>query len=226
MKRLIKIYSNIFIRYSKIFSRKNLYKFLKDAVKEYCKRESLSILNIGAGGEISKILKKQGLKFKEIDIDPEKKPDYILDIENIYIIKNNSIDIIFCLDVLEHVKNPFNAIEEIKRILKKGGLFIGSTPFMIPIHEEPYDFYRFTKYGIINLFKNFRCLELKERNNYAETIYVLFVRLYNVGNILQRIIAVLLTPLFIILLPLFFILRFVITNKQATTGYFYIFKNE
>lgn len=227
MKKIFKnIYTNVFIKYSKFFSRKNLYNFMDFAVEKYCKKKELNILNVGAGGEISEFLKNKGLKFKEIDIDPKRKPDYVMSIENMKQIESESVDIIFCMEVLEHVENPFNAVKEIKRVLKKNGIFIGSTPFIFPIHDEPYDYFRYTKYGIRNLFKEFKCLHLNERNSYIQTIYVLFLRLLNVGNIYQRIVAILLFPIIILLLPVFIILSYLVTNYHITTGYVYIFKNK
>lgn len=44
-------------------------------------------------------------------------------------------------------------ISECFRVLKSNGYIILSTNLMWPVHEEPYDFYRFTKYGLIDLFE-------------------------------------------------------------------------
>lgn len=218
------IYSNIFVRYSKLFSRKNLYAFMGKSINNYLIGKNLNILVIGAGGETSNYLLKKNIKFKEIDIDKKRKPDYVMSVERMDKIKSNSVDVIFCMEVLEHVQNPFNGVNEIRRVLKKDGIFIGSTPFIFPIHDKPYDFYRYTKYGILNLFKDFKKLELAERNGYFETIYVLILRLFNMGNNWQKIVAVLLFPIFVLILPLIFILNLIVSNEEITTGYFYVFK--
>lgn len=128
------------------------------------------------------------------------------------------------MEVLEHVKNPFNAIKEIQRVLKPGGIIIGSTPFVFPIHDEPHDFYRYTKYGLRNLFKDFECIELIERNSYIESIYVILLRLLNIGNKKQKMVGILLSPVYFILLPFMALVSLLVTNKQSTTGYFFIFK--
>lgn len=213
----------ILIKFSKLHSRKNLYRFMTSAIKEYCNRDQ-KIVNIGAGGEIKKILSCYNLNFKEIDIDEKRKPDFVCSVENMPIFKNNSIDIFFCIEVMEHVKNPFNAIKEISRVLKPNGIIIGSTPFIFPIHDEPYDFYRYTKYGLRNLFENFDQIKLVERNSYIESAYVILLRLLNIGNKKQRLISVLLCPFYFLLLPFVILTSFLVTNKQSTTGYFFIFK--
>jgi len=62
--------------------------------------------------------------------------------------KSESFDTILCTEVLEHIENPFNALQEIYRVLKKNGTLILTVPFMVPLHEQPYDFYRFTPFSI------------------------------------------------------------------------------
>lgn len=182
------------------------------------------VISIGSGGKIKKVLNDHQVEFKEIDIDENRKPDFVCDIENMHIFENNSVDIFFCMEVLEHVPNPFNAIKEIQRVLKPGGILIGSTPFVFPIHDEPYDFFRYTKYGLRNLFKTFEEIQLEERNSYIESIYVIFLRLLNVGKIRQRIIGILFFPIYVLLLPLVFLFSLLVDNHQSTTGYFFIFK--
>lgn len=221
-KLLERIYSSIFIRYSKLYSRKGFDKFLKKTIEDYVTKGS-KIINIGTNKETINLFKKEGFDTKDIDINPEKKPDYVLDINNMHIFEDNSIDVIICLEVFEHLKNPFKARDEIKRVLKKGGLLIGSSPFIFPLHDEPEDYFRFTKYGIINLFKAMKCLELKEKNYYVESIYVLFLRLLNISSNKLKIQGLLFFPFLLLSLPLFILIN-LIKNDKATTGYFYVFK--
>jgi SAM-dependent methyltransferase len=65
---------------------------------------------------------------------------------------NDSIDTILCTVVLEHLEKPQDAVIEMFRILKPEGYVILSTPLYWHLHEEPRDFYRYTKYGIDHLF--------------------------------------------------------------------------
>lgn len=66
---------------------------------------------------------------------------------------DNSFDTVLCTQVLEHVYDHKKAFREIARVLRQGGCFVGSLPMAWPHHEEPYDFFRFTKYGIGELIK-------------------------------------------------------------------------
>lgn len=59
-----------------------------------------------------------------------------------------AIDTVYILDVLEHIKQPTRAMQEIYRVLKKSGTAVLRVPFIYPIHDAPMDFTRFTVYGI------------------------------------------------------------------------------
>lgn len=51
-------------------------------------------------------------------------------------------------EVLEHVAKPREAILEAARVLEPGGLLILTMPFMYPMHDEPFDFQRYTSHGL------------------------------------------------------------------------------
>ncbi len=84
--------------------------------------------------------------YKVMDPVPDYKPDIVGDIHNIPL-KDESIDAIFCIAVLEHVKNPILAMKEMYRILKPGGKILIYVPFLYYYHaHEGYyaDYWRFT----------------------------------------------------------------------------------
>jgi SAM-dependent methyltransferase len=62
-----------------------------------------------------------------------------------------SFDTVLCSEVLEHVPEPGRLFEEAARMLKPGGMLILSTPQVWGLHEEPFDYYRFTRYGLSHL---------------------------------------------------------------------------
>ena len=74
---------------------------------------------------------------------------------------DGSFDTVFSTQVLEHVDDHQRAFAEINRVLKPGGYFIFSVPFTWELHEEPYDFFRFTKYGIRFLMSKFGFSEIE-----------------------------------------------------------------
>jgi SAM-dependent methyltransferase len=93
---------------------------------------------------------------------------YIGDIQNMSMISDNFYDTAICIEVLEHIPDPFKAIKEIFRILKPGGRFIVSVPFIARLHDEPHDYYRFTSYGLMHLLKygNFDIVTINKRGGF------------------------------------------------------------
>jgi len=59
-----------------------------------------------------------------------------------------SMDGVVCLEVLEHVPDPARVIREIARVLKPGASAWLSMPFLYPVHDAPFDFQRYTEYGL------------------------------------------------------------------------------
>ena len=68
--------------------------------------------------------------------------------------KDQSFDSIICTAVLEHLEEPLIALKESCRVLKSDGYAIYTVPFFWHLHEEPRDFYRYTKYGLNYLFES------------------------------------------------------------------------
>ncbi len=83
------------------------------------------------------------------------------------------VDNIICWAVLEHCKEPGAVIEQFSKILKKGGNLFICVPFIHPLHQEPDDYFRFTKYGIKHLLEknNFKVNSLVPRGG----VFQLFI---------------------------------------------------
>jgi len=56
--------------------------------------------------------------------------------------------LILCTEVLEHVADWFAAFDNFKKLLRPGGCVVITSPFLWPLHEEPYDFWRATPHAI------------------------------------------------------------------------------
>ncbi len=74
-------------------------------------------------------------------------PDFYGDAGEIPVF-DESFDVILILDVLEHLPNLEKALSEIWRVLKINGRVIMQLPFLYPIHDEPKDYMRLTRYGL------------------------------------------------------------------------------
>ena len=79
--------------------------------------------------------------------------DVVLDLHNLDL-SAKSVGTVICMEVFEHVREPWVAINEISRVIKDNGLLILSAPMNSRIHGSPYDYWRFTPQGFEVLFKN------------------------------------------------------------------------
>jgi SAM-dependent methyltransferase len=151
----------------KKITRKNLEKFLASYATQR------RILDVGSGGS------HYGKFFPNrltVDIDPARHPEIVADASELPF-ENEEFETVLCTEMLEHVRNPFKVEEELRRVTKKGGVLILSTRFVFPLHDTPHDYWRYTKYGLRELFKNWEILELKDES----------ASLSAVGALLQRV---------------------------------------
>jgi len=83
--------------------------------------------------------------------------------------QNNSFDSLFCSEVLEHIFNPDDILQELNRVLKPGAKAIITVPFSWNEHETPYDYARYSSYGIKHLLEKngFTILEHIKSGNFA-----------------------------------------------------------
>jgi SAM-dependent methyltransferase len=90
---------------------------------------------------------------------------------------SESFDSAVCTAVLEHLEEPEKAVRECFRVLKPGGVALYSVPFIWHLHEEPRDFYRFSKYGLSYLFDKagFEIVEIKALSGFWVTFGQLLV---------------------------------------------------
>jgi len=75
------------------------------------------------------------------------------DLEHIPL-RNDSIDCILCMVVLEHTRDPRRVLLEFARVLKTGGSLVTVVPFLWEEHQIPHDYFRFTRYGVRSLFES------------------------------------------------------------------------
>jgi SAM-dependent methyltransferase len=78
---------------------------------------------------------------------------YACDLTNIPVLSNR-YDLVLLTQVLEHVPEPRTILAELHRVLKPGGELWLTLPLFFAEHEIPYDFYRYTQYGIRHLLQS------------------------------------------------------------------------
>lgn len=107
------------------------------------------LFDIGCGNKpFAQYLKPFIKEYKGCDIiqSSERCVDVICEANNIPE-PSASYDTVISTQTIEHVEDHQGLVDEAFRILKPEGYFILSGPMYWPLHEEPYDFFRFTKYG-------------------------------------------------------------------------------
>lgn len=92
-------------------------------------------------------------------------------------VADGSFDTVLCTAVLEHLEEPAAAIAEARRVLRDGGNAIYIVPMIWHLHEEPRDFFRYTRYGLDHLFtaNGFVVQEIRPLGGFWITCGQLFV---------------------------------------------------
>ncbi len=78
------------------------------------------------------------------------RPDYFYDGTHLPF-DDGSFDTVLSIQVLEHTPRPRQLISEMARVLKQDGVLILAAPFSFRLHEEPYDFFRYSPHGLREL---------------------------------------------------------------------------
>lgn len=133
------------------------------------------VLNVGAGkagGNYLDFFPNQ----VSVDVDKNRQPDVIGDIRSLPF-DEGSFDTIICTEVLEHVPEPEKAVNELYRVLSKNGKLVLTTRFVYPLHDAPHDYYRYTKYSLRRLFKDWTDVSITPESKSFSTIAILLQRI-------------------------------------------------
>jgi len=148
IKRYKKIYAFLIKTISPVYLDNTEEKF----IEKYISSDKIA-LNIGSGySDLSK-------NITNVDIFAYDSVNVVCDITNLPF-KDNSIDVVLNIAVLEHVQNPQVVINEIYRVLKPNGKIYTAFPFIQGFHASPYDFTRVTYEGIKYLHRDFNQIEV------------------------------------------------------------------
>jgi len=82
-------------------------------------------------------------RYLGVDASPGHGVDQVEDIHALTF-SDASFELVICLDTLEHVRDPVQAMRELKRILAPSGVLLLATVMNFEIHCYPCDYWRFT----------------------------------------------------------------------------------
>jgi len=116
----------------------------------------ISILDLGCGeGKSYDDFKAAGLEFDWIGVDISDSPEVasrcrddleFVSFDGVNIpLPDESVDIIYSRQVFEHVHSPKELLQDVQRVLKPGGWFVGSTSHLEPYHSR--SFWNYTPFG-------------------------------------------------------------------------------
>lgn len=214
---------SLFYSLDKKMSRNRLNSFIKKDINEFRKNKHPKILFVGSGGELNDYVKNFSTYLYSIDIDPSRKPDQVIDLMDPNFCQNyrgEKVNLVCMFEILEHVKNPSSAIKNIYNLIEKDSVVLVSTPFIFNIHDAPNDYYRFTKYGLKEIFKKFSKVEIKEKNGWLESIFVLIMRIKKNRSFMNKILGNSFLLLYFILYPLILVIQKIFKTNSLTTGYY------
>lgn len=135
----------------------------KDQLKKHLATVDIdvdSVLSIGNQEDDRKYFKSFKCKsFKTLDFDRALKPDIVHDMNNPYVFPTTedpddhtdrgSFDLILAIELWEYIWDPMTAHTNIAQLLREGGFYIGSYPFVYPIHNPAEnDYLRYTPMAI------------------------------------------------------------------------------
>jgi ubiquinone/menaquinone biosynthesis C-methylase UbiE len=125
-----------------------------DAIRQHRKYLTGILLDVGCGKMPYKeiLLHPEGQTEKYVGLDLDipvadtysvVKPDLLWDGQTIPL-EEECMDSVMLTEVLEHCFDPATLLKETYRVLRKGGHLFITVPFLWPLHDMPYDEYRYT----------------------------------------------------------------------------------
>ena len=182
------------------FSRKGLY----NGIKEYSVNLKGKLLDFGCGSKPYRNLFACD-EYVGVDLESSGHNHEKEDIDFYYNGKSlpfddNTFDSIFTSEVFEHIFNLKEILNELKRVLKPGGKILITVPLTWDEHEAPFDFGRYTTFGIKHILEEsgFEILKQSKLVNNVETIFQLWnLYIYRIFETKKKYLNLFLHSLFI-----------------------------
>ncbi len=151
---------------------------LEEQIRRFAPSLKGRLLDVGAG----KVLRYKNLctnitEYQTLERDASYGADIVGNAEAIPV-PDASYDSVLCTQVLEHLPHPQKAVAEMFRILRPGGYCLLTAPQTNELHDEPYDFFRYTNHGFRVVFEDagFIVENIDQRGKYHCTTMQIRIR--------------------------------------------------
>jgi len=158
--------------------RRGLYK----NIQRLASKIEGDILDLGCGSRPYESLFKNARSYIGVDLQVSGHDHESSDVDVFYNgkllpFRDCHFDAVVCFEVFEHVFNIDELLIEIRRVIKPGGKILVTLPYAWEEHEIPYDFARYTSYGLRHIFKRnkFEVLELMKTTTYFLAVCQLWI---------------------------------------------------
>lgn len=151
---------------------------LCEAIRESVPQVHGRLLDVGCGTQPYRPL-FQVSEYVGLEIDtPEARARGVADVYydgGPFPFDPDSFDTVLCNQVLEHVFEPESFLAEIRRVLRPGGRLLLTVPFVWDEHEQPWDYARYSSFGLASLLERngFRVHSHRKLRTDASTLFQL-----------------------------------------------------
>jgi len=187
----------------------------KKAIQEF--PQGSRIINLGSG---IKVIREDVIN---VDIEEHPNVSVVADVHKLPF-ETGSVDAVIAEMLFEHLEHPEAVIQEIERVLKRGGLLYITVPFMLGFHSSPGDYRRWTTTGLRTLLRGFNERKLgvamgpTNALTYAIREWLSLALSFNSGTLYQ-----LWTLFFLVILAPLNLLDFLFARFKAAENFCYAF---
>lgn len=134
------------------------------------------VLDVGCGDKPYLNWCSGAKEFFGIDIQEGPEVDLVIEPDQRWDLEDASFDAVLCTQVIEHATDRAHLLEEIGRVLRPGGRFVLTAPFIYNEHGQPHDYRRFSVFGLQEcLAEDYEVREVKRQGRIGSTCGVLLL---------------------------------------------------